>query len=424
MHRKMPGRPIASTKPGGVSFDCGSNAAETKASAATPQALSFHPLADLFPLIDGAEFDGLVADIAAHGLLNAITLHEGMILEGRNRYRACRAAGVEPRYVEYDGDDPVTFVISQNLVRRHLGPSERAMVAARIATLKWGQRADYAEGQICLSAAAKLTSVSERSVKSARVVLEIGTADLQEAVTTGRLAVHEAEKVARLPVEAQKDFLQATASGKTFHNWSADYGRKKRAGELTVLPVGRWPVILADPPWDYEAYSPGRSSSHPSHHYPVMSLEEIRDLRIRDLAAADCVLFLWATVAWLADTFHVIEAWGFAYKSGLVWDKEIAGLGYWARGQHEHLLICTIGDPPLPPLSAVPASVIRERRREHSRKPEASYRIIEAMYPDLPKLELFARQARPGWDRWGDEAPPADPDGWPDIPACLRRVAP
>jgi hypothetical protein len=110
--------------------------------------LTFHPLADVLPLIEGAEFGRLVADIAEHGLLNPITVHDGKILDGRNRQRACHAAGVEPRYVEFDGKDPAAFVLSQNLARRHLGPSERAMVAARMANLRWGQRADRVEGSI------------------------------------------------------------------------------------------------------------------------------------------------------------------------------------------------------------------------------------------------------------------------------------
>jgi len=160
--------------------------------------LTFHPLADVLPLIEGAEFGRLVADIAEHGLLNPITVHDGKILDGRNRQRACHAAGVEPRYVEFDGKDPAAFVLSQNLARRHLGPSERAMVAARMANLRWGQRADRVEGSIDLSTAAKLVSVSEPSVKRARVVLAQGIPELQEAVDRGRIAVHEAEKAARL----------------------------------------------------------------------------------------------------------------------------------------------------------------------------------------------------------------------------------
>ncbi|MGZ5849895.1 MAG: hypothetical protein ACXWJN_04835 [Methyloceanibacter sp.] len=142
-------------------------------------AKEFHPLAEMLPLVLGAEFERLVADIAEQGPLNPITLYQGKVLDGRNRERACRAAGVEPRYVEFEGKDPAAFVLSQNLARRHLGPSERAMVAARMANLKWGQRGDRVEGQICLSKAAQLLGVSPRSVKSARVVLDHGTAELQ-----------------------------------------------------------------------------------------------------------------------------------------------------------------------------------------------------------------------------------------------------
>jgi N6-adenosine-specific RNA methylase IME4 len=390
----------------------------------------FHPLADVLPLIEGAEFIRLVDDIRKHGLLNPITLHDGAILDGRNRERACRAAGVDPRYEDFTGDDPAAFVLSQNLARRHLGPSERAMVAARMATLADGQRkvGKFAyvptQGQ-----AAQLAGVSERSVKSAKVVLESGTPELQAAVTSGRIAVHEAEKTARLPVEAQREFLDAAAGGTTFHVWANNYGRKARAAELATttraMPVGkkRWPIILADPPWDYKNYAAGRARSHPSHHYPVMKDAEIAALPVADLAADDCVLLLWTTAPQLAVALEVLKAWDFKYKSGLVWDKEIAGLGFWARGQHEHLLIATRGNPPLPPQEATPRSVIRERRREHSRKPDEAYALIERMYPDLPKIELFARHARPGWDAWGNEAP-ASPDDGLDIPASLKRVQP
>ena len=387
----------------------------------------FHPLANILPLVQGAEFDRLVSDIAEQGLLNAITTYRGLILDGRNRERGCHAAGVEPRYVEFEGKDPAAFVLSQNLARRHLGPSERAMVAARMAKLKWGQRSDRVEGQICLSKAAQLLGVGERSVKSARVVLEHGIPELCEAIDHGRLAVYDAEKAARLPGEAQTQFLEAAAAGKTFSAWQTNYGRRERAAALaaqtTAMPTGekKWPVILVDPPWDYDISAPARECSHPAQHYPVMSLADICALPVADLAAESCVLFLWTTAPCLEQAFEVLRAWGFKYKSSLVWDKEIMGMGHWVRGQHEHLLIASKGAPPLPPTESVPASVFRERRREHSRKPEASYRIIEAMYPALPKIELFARQVRPGWDVWGNEVgtETAPDDG---IPEFLRRT--
>jgi N6-adenosine-specific RNA methylase IME4 len=189
------------------------------------------------------------------------------------------------------------------------------------------------------------------------------------------------------------------------------------------MPISekRWPIILADPPWDYEISAPGREHSHPAQHYPVMSLADICALPVAELASESCVLFLWTTAPCREQAFEVIRAWGFAYKTSLVWDKEVMGMGHWVRGQHEDLLIASKGSPPLPPTESVPASVFRERRREHSRKPEASYRIIEAMYPDLPKIELFARQARSGWMAWGNEVETASmlED---DIPEFLRRA--
>jgi N6-adenosine-specific RNA methylase IME4 len=345
----------------------------------------FHPLAEILPLLEGAEFEELVADIAEHRLLNPIMLFEGKILDGRNRYRACRAAGVEPRYVEFTGDSraAAAYVLSQNVHRRHLDPSVRAMVAARMANLKWGQRADRVEGSIDLSTAAKLVGVSEPSVKRATVVLKHGTPELQEAVERGRLAVHEAEKAARLPIEGQADFLAAVATGKPPSAALNNLSRKTRAVTLAAstraLPVGekRWPLMLADPAWDFNAWNPESTNKHVANHYPVMSHDEICALPVADLAADDCILFLWTTVPRLEEAFGVLKAWGFQYKSQFVWDKEKPATGFWVRGQHEILLIATRGNPPLPPHETVARSVIRGGRREHSRKPEESYHIIE-----------------------------------------------
>jgi len=147
-------------------------------------ALQFHPLADIFPLVEGAEFDELVADIREHGLHEPIVVFEDKILDGRNRYRACDAAGVEPTFTVYSGDDPVSYVVSLNLRRRHLSESQRAMVAAKLATLKDGQRADLVEG-LPIGRASEMLNVGERSVARAREVQEHGAPELIHAGREG-----------------------------------------------------------------------------------------------------------------------------------------------------------------------------------------------------------------------------------------------
>jgi N6-adenosine-specific RNA methylase IME4 len=163
-------------------------------------------------------------------------------------------------------------------------------------------------------------------------------------------------------------------------------------------------VIYADPPWQFRQgiSSPIRDTEN---HYPTMTTEEICALPVANLTTPDAVVFLWTTTAHLPEALRVMTAWGFEYQTNMVWIKDWIGPGYWVRGRHELLLIGTRGDMPHPSPSARPDSVIEAPRREDSQKPDEAYELIERMYPDLPKMELFARQARQGRDCWGNEAP-------------------
>jgi hypothetical protein len=163
--------------------------------------LEFDPVAEIFPLMQGPEFDALVEDIKTNGLREPITMLGGKILDGRNRYLACRALGIEPTYrTGYIGTGtPLNYVVSLNLHRRHLDESQRAMVATKVATMKQGRPeskvANLQVKNITQSEAAKMLNISERSISSARKVLASGNPDLIKAVEQGELAVSKAAKI-------------------------------------------------------------------------------------------------------------------------------------------------------------------------------------------------------------------------------------
>jgi N6-adenosine-specific RNA methylase IME4 len=174
---------------------------------------------------------------------------------------------------------------------------------------------------------------------------------------------------------------------------------------LTASLGRKFPVIYADPPWRYEDSPAGHSNRSIEKHYPTMSLDEICALGddVRDLAADDALLYIWATVGLLPECLRVIEAWGFEYKTHFVWVKDKIGIGCYARNQHELLLVAKRGKIPLPPPETRVSSVIEAPRGAHSEKPHVVYDIIEAHYPTLAKIELFARNLRDGWVPWGNE---------------------
>jgi N6-adenosine-specific RNA methylase IME4/ParB-like chromosome segregation protein Spo0J len=398
-------------------------------------ALEFHPLADIFPMVEGQEFADLVADIREHGLHEPIVVFEGMVLDGRNRYRACGAAGVEPTFTVYQGDDPVAYVISLNLKRRHLSESQRAMVAAKLATLRDGQRADLVKG-VPIGRASALLKVSERSIARAREVMSCGAAELVQAVEHGRVSVSAAADIATQPIQQQRELVatgerEILRAAQQIRAKKAEIRRAERIERLALtcnqnspFPRDRrYAVLYADPPWHFEVYNEDSGVERAAgNHYPTMSLEEMCALPVSHLATDAAVLFLWTTAPHLQESFQVLAAWDFEYKTNIVWVKDKIGLGYFVRNQHELLLIATRGDMPSPSPANRPPSVISAPRREHSRKPDEAYALIEQMYPELSKIELFARQTRPGWQAWGNEvrADAALDDGIPDF---LRRTS-
>ncbi len=170
----------------------------------------------------------------------------------------------------------------------------------------------------------------------------------------------------------------------------------------TALPEGKYQVIYADPPWRYEHVK--TTSRAVENQYPTMELDDICDLPVSDLAADDSVLYLWATSPKLAESMRVIEDWGFIYRTCAIWDKKKIGMGYYFRQQHELLLVAAKGKLPTPSPSDRKPSVFSFKRGEHSAKPVEVIEMLNSMYPDRSKIELFCRNSQPGWNAWGNQS--------------------
>lgn len=234
-------------------------------------------------------------------------------------------------------------------------------------------------------------------------------ASLSEAEQEIRIA--RAQRLAVAAAEGDKAFI---AEARREHVLRAITRRAERERELAEgtrlasrnLGKQLYGVIYADPPWKYSGAPVGDPARANEIHYPTMELDDIRTLNVP--AADDCALFLWGTVPLLHWAFDVMREWGFNYKSALVWHKDQAGTGYWTRGECEILLIGTRGSVPAPaPGEQLPAH-IEAPRSLHSKKPDVFAQEIERLFPNTPKLEMFARKARPGWDVHGNEVAEAN----------------
>jgi N6-adenosine-specific RNA methylase IME4 len=176
-------------------------------------------------------------------------------------------------------------------------------------------------------------------------------------------------------------------------------------GDLRPLTYG---LIMADPPWSFDNFSAKGEAKNPKAHYACMDLRAIDALPVGQLAARDCVLWLWATNPMLPEALEVLRAWGFRYATGGHWVKRTRrgklafGTGYILRSAGEPFLIGTMGQPEF---SRSVRSVIEGEAREHSRKPDEAYREAERLVKGgVWRADLFSRQRRPGWDSWGDQA--------------------
>jgi len=361
-----------------------------------------HPYANLFPFLTEDLADDLARDIKRNGLLDPIVLFEGKILDGRNRSIACEKVGVEPHYFEFTGTDAeaLAYALSKNMHRRHLTESQRAMISAKVYL-----SASSKNKKMTQEKAAQDFKVSDRSVRHATRVLTAGDKDLIGRVDSGAIPVSIASKIAALPEANRKLVLADPAPEKAIKKVARRLKEEALADQIANLPNSQFGVILADPPWQFKTYSQDGMDRSADNHYPTQTTDAICQLDVSSIAAADSVLFLWATAPMLIDAIEVMATWGFDYKTHFIWVKDRQGTGYWNRNQHELLLVGTKGSVPAPAPGTQWPSIIDATVGRHSEKPDVFYDLIEEYYPYLPRIELNARgPSRPTWAVWGLEA--------------------
>lgn len=357
-----------------------------------------HP--EAVPALGASEYETLKTDIAARGLQVPLDVTEaGVVLDGRARLQAAVELGLDKVPVRPVAPvDELEHILRAALIRRQLSASQRAAIATQLAEIDELRAAARQRSLANLQGASEVATLPAPAGRTRELVAELAGASARTVQDVITVREHDPE------------LFERVLAGKLSANTAASKVRRAlRDAALPSpppMPEGPFELILADPPWSFG--SPD-SQFAPEQHYPCMKIDELKALQLP--AADDCVLFLWAVNALLPEALELFRTWGFQYRSNVVWVKNGIGPGVWLRQRHELLLIATRGQISPPDPEERRDSVIDARRTRHSEKPEASYTLIESMYPARSKLELFARGTpRPGWTIWGNEAEATTPE--------------
>lgn len=375
--------------------------------------MMFHPASLLFPQMDQHRLDELKASIKQDGQLLPATLFEGQILDGRHRWLACEALGIECKTIEHVGN-PWRYVIAMNAQRRDLPAEVRALSTKRAieAGDRWEEK-NRARKEEANEKRAESISRQPRDEKGrvkhqddVRPVKAVAnrekSAEIAKAANVSTAAVDRMAELDR----KRPDLADKVIAGEMKPTEARRQMKREEVAErVAELPPGKYRVIYADPPWQYNDARAldDYESTAAENNYPTMSLTELCVLGVKDLAADDAVLFCWATFPLLPDALVAVKSWGFRYKTAIVWDKQRTNVGNYHDARAELLLICTRGS--CTPDGKKPPQVISEARGRHSEKPESFRKIIDEMYQHGPRIELFRRGEAPsGWEIWGNEA--------------------
>jgi len=379
----------------------------------------------LIPPLTKEEYAQLEENILADGCRDPLVLWDGTLVDGHNRHEICTRHGIEfdTATAEFNSRAEARLWIRKNqLGRRNLSDFTRASLAlgmkgdvAEIAKAKSeatvGRPNKSSEKSRAISAPEKIRTdetlgaaagVSSNTIRKVETIISTATPELVEKAQRGEISINSAATLAKAAPEIQHAVIEKMESENLKPTEAMRAIKAETINQKEIeAPSGKFRVLYADPPWSYGNTQPDYQTEQ-RDHYPVMSMDELCAMPVKDIAADDAVLFLWVTSPILEDSFALIKAWGFRYKASFVWDKEKHNMGHYNSVRHEFLLVCTRGSCQ-PDVRKLYDSVVTETRTEHSRKPQQFYEMIETIYTQGKKIEFFARNQREGWTSYGYE---------------------
>jgi len=344
--------------------------------------MEFHDIANLFPMMRPGELADLVADIKRNGLIEPIVLYENKILDGRNRWLACGETGKKPHFDYYKGDDPVNYVVSKNLIRRHLNETQRGVIAEKLATMRQGQRTDLfsIEKKLSINDAADLMNVSHATISRIRKVKQEAP-KLMPKLESGEMTVNRAiQEMRRKQIKDNLNSIETI-----------------EAKEIE----GVFDVIVIDPPWQMKKIERNVAPNQVEFEYPTMAIEDIKKIKIP--CADDCHVWLWTTHKFLPVAFDILKDWDLKYVCTFVWHKP-GGFQPFGLPQYnsEFALYARCGSPNFITLKDFKLC-FDAPRGVHSEKPDYFYQMIKS-HTAGRRLDMFNRRAINGFETWGKEA--------------------